>query len=185
MPLVARSLLLAPVVLAAACGGSPNAPGDVAAPRAIRTDQPFLLVATPLVCTPAGGPLLGVLMTVVAEGGGWSAAAANGDLIMRFQPAGASFGSTVVSGAIHGSGPDTNPSKAPRTAVLSFQGVGASAEAAMLGTISPTVADTIAGEVTGEITFANIGSPDLHCTRVSFSLRPPAPCELDASLPCR
>jgi hypothetical protein len=83
------------------------------------------------------------------------------------------------------SGPDANPSKAPRTGVLSFQGASAAADASILGTISQTVADTVAQEVSGGITFANIGSADVRCTRVGFALRPAGACELDASAPCR
>jgi dihydrofolate reductase len=52
---VARTVCLAAIVLVAACGGTPSAPGTVIHPPPIRTDQPFLLVASPLACTPEGG----------------------------------------------------------------------------------------------------------------------------------
>jgi hypothetical protein len=72
-----------------------------------------------------------------------------------------------------------------RVTLSAFQGAGAAADASILGTISQTVADTVAGEVSGGITLSNIGSADVHCTRVGFTLRPAGACELDASVPCR
>lgn len=177
-----RRLLIACVVADVACG-----PTNPTAMLNLQVGQYILIVSPSGDCT-GFWPGVGTLLTLSRQGRDWvalSSSAADGNVELRFhEVANSLVAGVAVSGSLVGKANERRAGFTAASGTVSFSGPGGSGSASVAAETAPMVSTWITGRVIGQIVFTDTARGTLSCQSAEMALRPPSPCDLDATLSC-